>query len=211
MHIILTITLGSGYIEIMKYIVADKILRTRLVELGYKNISDLASKSHIHRNTLLKLLNGKDVFSNAFAKLSTVLRIDPIELLTPAPSLNQNIDYFEEIGGIISRLVEQDKDLAIFLLGSRARGTAKKYSDWDIAVFRYPAPLTGVEFLKLKSDVEDQGEDLVRMVDLVNLNQAPNWFLENLMNHKILFLNGSAESQAYFIGVLDGIRRRKAA
>ena len=95
------------------------------------------------------------------------------------------------------------------LLGSHARGRARKYSDWDIGVFGHPKPLTGMAYLPLKNAVEEWSEDLVREVDLVNLNQAPAWFL--LAQAPPHFLGGNHEAYTYFLGVLDGIKHCEQA
>lgn len=198
-------------LKAMKYILDEKAFRTRLTEFGYKNFSEFALKNNMHRNTLIKLIKGKDVFCNAFAKLTAVLKVDPLSLLTHSPAPDQDVSHMEEIEEFLSRLHARDKDLSIFLLGSRARGRAQEYSDWDIGVFRYPKSITGIEYLRLKREIEDQTQDLLRSVDLVNLNQAPGWFLENTMNDGFVFLKGNVATYHYFMGVLDGIRKAKVA
>ncbi len=79
-----------------------------------------------------------------------------------------------------------------------------------MGVFRYPKPITGMEFLKLKRIVGDASENLVFLVDLVNLNQAPTWFLESTASN-LIFLEGHKESYFYLRGLLDGIKKEKAA
>lgn len=194
-----------------KYILDEEVFKKRLIELGFRSLSDFASKSLIHRNTLLQLIHGKNVFSHAFFRVASALEINPLKLLRSSPHLRSDIDHIEEIHPIIAWLREQDKDLAIFLLGSRARKSARDYSDWDIGLFRYPKALSGREYLKMKMEVGELSEDLIRSVDLVNFNQAPSWFLEGLGAEEVLFLDGNLKAFIYFTGVLDGIHQAKVA
>ncbi|MBI1871483.1 MAG: nucleotidyltransferase domain-containing protein [Chlamydiae bacterium] len=194
----------------MSYVLDEEVFKRRLLDLGFRSLSAFASQNHIHRNTLLGFLHGKTVFSNAFFKLAHVLEIDPLKLLRSLPS-QRAIENIEEIQKIISWLTQQDQDMVVLLFGSRAQKKASKYSDWDIGIFRYPRPISGREFLKVKCGVGELSENLIRSVDLVNLNQAPSWFLDNLKVEEILFLDGNQKAFIYLKGVLDGVHQTKVA
>ncbi|OGQ06886.1 MAG: hypothetical protein A3G32_06725 [Deltaproteobacteria bacterium RIFCSPLOWO2_12_FULL_40_28] len=181
-----------------------------LFEKGYRNLSDLALRSGIHRNTLVSLLEGKSAFVHAFNRLAEALQVDPLQLITPIISIETFINDLEKIWPVVQSLTNHDPLLCVVLFGSRVSKKAQKYSDWDLGVFRYPKPITGMEFLKLKRIVGDASENLVFLVDLVNLNQAPTWFLESTASN-LIFLEGHKESYFYLRGLLDGIKKEKAA
>ena len=98
--------------------------------------------------------------------------------------------------------------MAVVLIGSRAKGSAKKFSDWDFGIVGFPEPVSSTDFLKYKNVVEDMSENIVRLVDLVNLDQAPVWFLEGIAG-KVVFLDGNQEAFTYLKGVLNGITKQE--
>ena len=95
------------------------------------------------------------------------------------------------------------KDLQIFA------GGAKK-ADWDVGITLAEKPIDGQEFLKLKSMVAEIADDLVRGVDLINLDAAPGWFVRAI-DCEPVFLGGNEQGFIYFKGVLDGAKRDRAA
>jgi predicted nucleotidyltransferase len=195
----------------MKYTTDEKKLKKRLAELGFSNLSEFAAKAGIHRNTLSNLLSGRSIFSASFQSLAQALQMDPMDLATPRSDFTAKAKHGDEIRPLVARLAKESPGAAVLLLGSRASGKAKNYSDWDLGIFGYPAPLSGLEYLRLKGIVEEMSEDLVRQVDLVHLNQAPLWFLEDLSSGPIIFLDGNKEAWVYFQGVMHGIKKEKAA
>src|SRR3989338_4929904 len=175
----------------MKYILNKEAFKKGLIERGYRGVADFAVQNRIHRNTLQKLLTGRPVFSMTFQLLVDILKVDPLALMTPVSEI-KGIPHGEELRPVIGPLIRQDKKIAVVLIGSRASGKAKYYSDWDLGIVRYPEPITGIEYLQFKNKVEEMTDNLVRSVDLVNLNQAPAWFLEGLSS--IIFLDGNRET-----------------
>lgn len=194
----------------MKYTMNPKIAQKRIFELGFSSLGDFASKARIHRNTLQNLVRGQSVFSRAFESVSKALQMDPLDLLSPQSDFRSQVKEIDEIRPIVAVLVREQPGLAVVLIGSRASRRARRYSDWDLGVVRYPAPLSGLEYLGLKNRVEDLSENLVRRVDLVNLNQAPSWFLEGLADGMI-FLDGNQGAFTYLKGLTDGVQKEKAA
>lgn len=194
----------------MKYELDQKKFKQCLLNRGYKNVYHFASRHAIHRNTLHNLLKGKSVFANSFEKIAKILSIDPLELLVPKSPFVSTIPNLHELRPIVAKLVKKNKKMAVVLLGSRAKQTAKEYSDWDLGIFSYPEPIAGIPYLRYKRLVEDWSDNLVRQVDVVNLNQAPLWFLENLKDSAI-FLDGHRESFIYLKGLIDGIQRENQA
>jgi predicted nucleotidyltransferase len=96
--------------------------------------------------------------------------------------------------------------LSFCLLGSRARGTDRKYSDWDIGVTGGRSPIATSLFLSLKIAVDDVTEDFVRGVDLINLDEAPLWFLKKI-DYQPVFLAGSQSAFDFMCGIIDGVKR----
>jgi predicted nucleotidyltransferase len=80
---------------------------------------------------------------------------------------------------IVDRLVELHPTAAYVLLGSRARHSARKYSDIDIGVYSKDKLSTDqyLALLDIKEGVEDE---IPWFVDLVNLNNADSDFLNNI-------------------------------
>ena len=54
--------------------------------------------------------------------------------------------------------------------------------------------------------VEDIVDDLPRSVDVVNLDNAPLWFLEGI-DYDPIYLGGKQGAFEFFLGVLNGIKK----
>ncbi len=194
----------------MHYCLNIKLFKKSLLEAGFKGLLDFSKKTKIHRNTLQGFLSGKDVFLSSFSALAHHLAKDPLDLIIPQSKISSKIKDLAELQEVVARLLHHDKKIVIVLLGSRAKKKAKEYSDWDLGVFRYPQEISGREYLKMKNITEEASENLVRKVDLINLNQAPAWFLKSL-GEEVVFLEGHPESFLYFKGILHGIQKEQAA
>lgn len=188
--------------NIVHYILDRDFFEKLLEEHGYKNHLDFCQKNGIHRNTLNYYLSGQDVFSKKIYEIAKALNVNAKDLIVPAEI---EIKDVEEIKGIVNEL-SSVPGLAIMLLGSRAKGSAKKYSDWDLGITRGDKPLTAREYLRLRGIVGELAENLPRKVDVVNLDSAPLWFLESI-DYDPLFLGGNKNSYNFFKGVLNGIRK----
>ncbi|MBI2335315.1 MAG: nucleotidyltransferase domain-containing protein [Deltaproteobacteria bacterium] len=194
----------------MKYSLDLKKFKQYLAQQGYRGMADFARKAKIHRNTLQNLIRGKELFCRAFSKIAAKLKVDPLDLMSPQFSISTKVKNVQLIYPFVVRLLKEDKNITLVLLGSRVTGQMKKYSDWDIGVLRYPQPLTGKEFLKLKGILDEMSEDFVYQIDLINLNQAPHWFLESIQ-HNVIYLEGNLEGFSYLQGIFNGIEKEKAA
>lgn len=176
-------------------------LKIALAGQGYKNISDFAQKTGVSRQTITHLLSGKkSVFTRGMELLVEALSVDPFELVTErcaTEAVTQNIS------NVVTLLEKKFPDCAVVLIGSRAQGQAKKYSDWDLGITCGPARLQTPEYLKIKSFVQDLTEEGIDDVDVVNLDQAPLWFLSGIKNPKLL--GGNTQAFTYLKGVIHGI------
>ncbi len=177
---------------------------------GLHNLSQLANATGLHRNTLHRIFKGESPFTHAVETLSQHLQIDPLSLLSSILPGSNKIKDIEKLGPIIQSLAAANKEIAIFLLGSRTTQKAKPYSDWDIGICAYPHPINGKLFLKYKNLTEELAENLPYKIDLINLNAAPDWFLESIQNN-FMFLAGNEKSKIYFEGILNGIQKKQVS
>lgn len=188
----------------VKYRLNRAVFERLLKMKGYKNHTDFCRKTGLHKNTLQYYLSGKDVFSNRLYDIATALDVDLKDLITRSDVDIENVYEIEHIINTLSAY-----GLAVVLLGSRAEGKSKKFSDWDIGITKGKERLSGRDFIRLRSIVQDLAEDLPRKVDLVNLDAAPVWFLISI-DYDLVFLGGDKLAYNYFKGVLDGIKKYKA-
>lgn len=191
----------------MRYILNKNSFKMAMSRGGFESILDFSRRTSIHRNTILGYLSGKGVFMSSFNQIADELRVDPLDLITALSDPKAEIQDIKEIAPIIAAIIKRDADIAVVLIGSRVGDDAKKFSDWDIGLARGQRPLTGIEYLSLKGLADELSEDIVRTVDIVNLDAAPLWFLESI-DYDPVFLDGNTESFVYFKGVLNGIQKR---
>lgn len=188
-----------------RYTINSSQLNEIAKKRGYESLSQFAMAHHINRSTLQHYLEGKGPLMEPFYQICNALSMDPLHLLSPMTP----VAFGEEIMPIIQSLSRGDPKLAMVLLGSRAKGTTKKFSDWDIGLTRGKIGLPSEEFIKLKNQAEELADHLVRSMDLVNLDGAPKWFLSG-MDYTPVFLAGNNENWNYFLGVLHGIQKYAA-
>ena len=82
-------------------------------------------------------------------------------------------DPKEAILQIISRHISLD-DIDIYVYGSRARGDADQYSDWDIALQHSSGKIPFQNFLRLQWELDDSPYS----VDVVDLHSVDEQFKE---------------------------------
>ena len=111
----------------MKYVLKETLFKKILSKQGFNSVFDFSKKTAIHRNTILSYLYGKDVFSSSFKRIADILKEDPLALIEPVSNIEENISNIDEIECLTAALIKKDPDIAVILLGSRAKGTAKKY------------------------------------------------------------------------------------
>jgi predicted nucleotidyltransferase len=194
----------------MKYVINRSSVNERMKALGFANASQFAHQIGVHRNTILGYFRGKPVFSSAFLKIARALGRDPLELIVPADDASAFAEHLDEIRPVIAALVRRSPGIAVVLLGSRAKGRAKAFSDWDLGVTRPASPIGTEEFLSLRRVEADLAEDLVRNVDVINLDAAPDWFWADL-NYEPVFLDGDREGYSFLKGMLHGIKKNSQA
>jgi predicted nucleotidyltransferase len=214
-HLHIYLTFRSAYCSMvmkgpMKYVLDRQAVSERMKERGFANVSRFAGQIGVHRNTLLGYFRGKPVFASAFLKIAQALGCNPLELIVPANDHPVDLGPLDEIRLIIAALLKQSPHIAIVLLGSRAKGRAKQYADWDLGITRPAAPIGSREFLSLRGIAADLAEDLIRHVDVINLDAAPGWFWEGI-NYEPVFLDGDREGYSFLKGILHGIKKNRQA
>lgn len=190
----------------MRYHVDDEKLKRVIEERGYAHVTDFVRAHGFNRATLHHYLKGKGPISESYYALCEALDCDPIELLSPIS--RADVQDIDEILPIAQALSAADRSIAVGLLGSRAKGAGRRYSDWDLGITRGQRALDGIAYLRLKRTVDDAVDTLPREVDFVNLDVAPAWFLENI-DYEPILLAGEANAWNFFLGVLHGAKKRE--
>ncbi|MBI2091537.1 MAG: helix-turn-helix domain-containing protein [Deltaproteobacteria bacterium] len=191
----------------MRYHIDAAKLKQIITQRGYAHVTEFAKAHGFNRSTINNYLKGNGgPFSETYYVICDTLQIDPLSILSPFSA--QKTDDIEEIIPVVKKLCSVDLEIAVGLLGSRAKGNNRKYSDWDLCITRGGRALTGEAFLKLKRTVDEEVDKLPREVDFVNLDVAPAWFLLGI-DYEPIFLAGNSNSWSYFMGVLYGTKKGK--
>jgi len=170
-------------------------LQRQIHARGYSTLRDFADAVGVHRNTVGNYLSGKTALPNALARILAALDLAPADVLS-LPIRRRQVP-----GLVLSDLIEELQvtvpETAVVLFGSRARGTAKRYSDYDIGVFSLDA-LDFPTFSRLLDLVSAWNEESLVTAQLVDLTHAGVDFLTGLAED-FVFLAGS---QAAWCGLL---------
>lgn len=153
---------------------------------GFKTLGELAGYLKIHRNTIHHYLSGHGIFPESFEKIISTLELKPDDILTN--KIEKDLFPTEKIAPIVDRLHENFPDVTFVLFGSRARGSAAKYSDWDVGVYSSKG-LTHEQYRNIAKLKDDLVENFPFFVDIVNLNRADANFL-NAVRKDWIFLTG---------------------
>jgi predicted nucleotidyltransferase len=160
---------------------------------GFGTIDSLAVELGVHRNTILPYLVGDRALPDCLDRLLKLLDLTPAEAITRNTRTKQQ--YALNIAGLVSSLVKQAPDGAFVLFGSRAKGTYRKHSDYDIGIFK----TKGMPFNELSSliDITESWEaDKPYDVNLTNLEIADAGFLKEISKDWV-FLGGDLLAWVY--------------
>jgi predicted nucleotidyltransferase len=106
----------------------------------------------------------------------------------------------DAIAALAERVRREDHTLFALLFGSRAAGSPRPGSDWDVAVYLSPG-LTPRERLavrlRLLADLEDLGS-----VDVVVLNDAPPLLAHRALQGRPLFKKDASAYVRFFVRTL---------
>ena len=154
------------------------------------NLSRLARKSGVSRQSLYQMLAGASIYNVPFQKLIRFLRISPDQITDEHSASTLSLEQSPaKIRKAALRLLDycKKKRASLILFGSRARETHGKGSDWDFAVY-FHGKVHDHELRRLKQQLQEQ--TFPYRIDIVNLNQAPHWFLRGVREDGLV-LEGS--------------------
>lgn len=157
------------------YRINEEKLKDLIKARGYENIKAFAHKIGIHRNSIHQYLSGKSVFPKNLDLIMDRLGISPFEIIE---KVEQNdVHSVLPVSPYVDEMSLKFPEVTFILFGSRAKLTNHKYSDWDIGVYS----LKGIDhetFIKMKIASRDLEDRTPFMIDLVNINSAPEHFLK---------------------------------
>lgn len=171
------------------------------------SIAELCRLANIHRNSIEPYLKQeRSIYQDVIEKISLALSVTPESLIKSdlisdphgAKEIIKNIFHLE--------LKKSYKDLAIFIFGSRAAGTAKLKSDYDIGITGGKNRISSMDGLDIKEILLNSLDDLSVSVDILNFDQAPKWFISEFIKtsfDSISLICGNEASYNQFIGRID--------
>ena len=164
-------------------------LRREIRSQGFSGVKEFADAVGVHRNTVGNYISGKTALPGALAQILEALDLAPAEVISLFPRRRQ------VHGLLVSDLVESlhrvSPEAALVLFGSRARGAAKRYSDYDIGVFQVDA-LEFPIYSRMLDVVAEWNEESLVAVQLVDLTHAEVSFLEDLVEDLVLLAGSLA-------------------
>ncbi|MBL7661305.1 nucleotidyltransferase domain-containing protein [bacterium] len=157
------------------YIIDSQKFNSALERAGYDSLSELASRIGVHRNTLHHYLSGTSVFPDSLNKLFFALAVEPEDIIAK-PKKQYTLEL---VVPIVDAILKKYPECCLVLFGSRARGGAKQFSDFDLGVYCEKG-LAHADYRCLVEIKEKLSEDLPIFIDLVNLNKADDNFLKSI-------------------------------
>ena len=170
-------------------------LQRQIHARGFATVKDFADSVGVHRNTVGNYLSGKTALPNALARILAELDLAPADVLSLSMRRRQVPGLV--LADLIEALQAAAPGVAVVLFGSRARGTAKRYSDYDVGVFS-PDVLEFPTFSRLLDLASAWNEESLVTAQLVDLTHADVSFLSGLAQDLVLL----AGSHAAWCGLL---------
>ncbi len=166
------------------------VFKQALLRTGYESIKQFAQSEGIHGNRVSDQRSGRNVLARKLGGMRYALDVTPTAAFTlrPVGPRPQEI-----LAPLVGALHEKYPAVTFVLFGSRARGGARRYSDFDLGVSGNPH-LDLATFLDMVESKCDLEEDLPFYVDLVNLDHADGSFLREIANDWTLL---SGEQQVW--------------
>lgn len=159
------------------YVLNREVFQAAMASRGFRSTADLAANLGIHRNSISNYLNGSPVFPEVLHKILNVLRIDIANALKlEAPSLCEGAST---VATLVDQIAAQEALSCVVLFGSRARGTPKRFSDYDLGVYSEKV-LPFSKFSEMLPLVDDWNESHMQTAQLTNLSLAEPSFLEEI-------------------------------
>lgn len=162
------------------YVLNLNSIKAAMARRGIRGFTALARRTGVHRNTIGRFVWKREpVLPESVSRILDELELSPAQALERVEERAADATASGALAGLVDELVELCPKAAYVLFGSRARGDARRYSDFDIGVFSTEGVQMG-QYLGLL-DVKERHEDnLPWFVDLVNLNNADVQFLQSI-------------------------------
>ena len=185
----------------VKYVLSKELLQQYGERNGFRSFGEICEAANIHKNSLTPYLKGdRSPYTQVVLDLARVLNVAPSNLVDVKAG-----DVVYDLQTMILPIVE-DKELAFFMFGSRARRTEKKFSDIDIGITGGMNKLDFEKFVLLKSEIEDLFENYPYTLNIVNLDIAPDDFLLSI-EKDLTFIFGNKECSQFFLGYVNGRKK----
>ena len=143
---------------------------------GIKSFLEMSRISGLHRNTINHYLKGGSIYQTAFLEICKILQVQPQDLTSASPT---QIVIPAELAQTLDALHQSYPDITFVLFGSRARNSAKPFSDWDIGFFANKK-ITHQTHLNLLKKMDDLMDNSMLEINLVNLQEADVDFLKSI-------------------------------
>jgi predicted nucleotidyltransferase len=141
---------------------------------GYRGLRPLLKRLGLHRNTLDRFIRGAPVLPSSVEKVLAALDLQLERALCNKESLQKL-----PIDELVTNIHAAYPQVSIFLFGSRARNSARRYSDYDLGVYS-SGGISLSQFLAILEHKERYEEVAPEKIDCVNLNQADKAFLSSI-------------------------------
>lgn len=168
----------------------DTRLRREIHARGYSSARQFADAIGVHRNTVGSYLSGRAAMPGALGRILEALDLTPADVLSLSRRRRRVPGL--AVADLVDRLSDQHPDLAVVLFGSRARGTAKRHSDYDLGVYCNTL-LEFARFSRLLDQVGTWNAESLSTVQLVDLSRAGEDFLDSIADD-LVFLAGSCSA-----------------
>ena len=159
-------------------------------EAGYGSVRAFADALGLHRNTVGNYLSGQTALPTALERMLVALHLEPGDVLR-LERRDRRVPGLE-VRALVDELHSAMPDAAFVLFGSRARGTAKTYSDFDLGVYRCGS-LEFSDYSRLVDRVEEWNEQSLHEAQLVDLVAADVDFVRRIADD-VVFLAGSIDA-----------------
>lgn len=150
------------------------------------SLAKFARSCGISRQSLYNMFRGRSVLSAPMEKLLLSLGVGLEDVVkksvTTTKVLNEAPEQIKKVRLLLENYAKK-YDASLFLIGSRARGKKGITSDWDFA-FYFPSVKRPDDYAVTKYRAIDAA--FPYRIDVVNLNDAPGWFLQSIEEDSIL-------------------------
>ena len=165
-------------------------LQREIHQRGFNSVQDFADSVGVHRNTVGNYLAGRTALPSALAKILVALDLAPADVLS-LPLRRRQVPGLM-IADLIESLHAANAGAVVVLFGSRARGTAKRHSDYDLGLFCH-TPFEFPAFSRMLDLIAGWNELSLATAQLVDLSRADASFLSGVCKD-LVFLAGSHEA-----------------